>query len=94
MIKSQYEERIRKNELDIEMAEEQADNPTLWEITSYALGNSLNIHNVSYADAVPIQEDMRLKRNALKEACTIAEMRKDRTPLANCGEEESPRSRR
>ena len=54
---------------------EEQDNPTLWEIAT--------THNVSYADAVPIQEDMRLKRNALKEACTIAEMRKDRTPLAN-----------
>ena len=51
------------------------DNPTLWEIAKE--------HEVSYADAVPIQEDMRLKRDALKEACTIAEMRKDRTPLAN-----------
>ena len=50
------------------------DNPTLWEIAKE--------HNVSYADAVPIQEDMRLKRDALKAACTIAEMRKDRTPLA------------
>ena len=54
---------------------EEQDNPTLWEI---AAG-----HNVTYADAVPIQEDMRLKRDALKEACTLAEMRKDRTPLAN-----------
>ena len=33
-------------------------------------------HNVSYADAVPIQEDMRLKRDAMKEACIIGEMRK------------------
>ena len=54
---------------------EEQDNPTLWEIAKE--------HNVSYADAVPIQEDMRLKKDALKEACTIAEMRKDRTPLAN-----------
>ena len=54
---------------------EEKDNPTLWEIAKE--------HNVSYADAVPIQEDMRLKKDALKEACTIAEMRKDRTPLAN-----------
>ena len=54
---------------------EEQDNPTLWEIAKE--------HNVSYADAVPIQEDMRLKRDALKAACTIAEMRKDRTPLAN-----------
>ena len=54
---------------------EEQDNPTLWEIAKE--------HNVSYADAVPIQEDMRLKRDALKAACTIAEMRKDRSPLAN-----------
>ena len=54
---------------------EEQDNPTLSEIAKE--------HNVSYADAVPIQEDMRLKKDALKEACTIAEMRKDRTPLAN-----------
>ena len=51
------------------------DNPTLWQIAKE--------HKVSYADAVPIQEDMRLKRDALKAACTMAEMRKDRTPLAN-----------
>ena len=50
------------------------DNPTLWEIATE--------HNITYADAVPIQEDMRLKRDALKEACTLAEMRKDRTPMA------------
>ena len=49
------------------------DNPSLWELAKE--------HNVSYADAVPIQEDMRLKRDALKAACTIAEMRKDRTPF-------------
>ena len=54
---------------------EEQDNPTLWEIA--------NEHNVSYADAAPIQEDMRLKRDALKAACTLGEMRKDRTPLAN-----------
>ena len=54
---------------------EEQDNPTLWEIAKE--------HKVSYADAVPIQEDMRLKRDAMKEACIIGEMRKDRTPLAN-----------
>ena len=54
---------------------EEQDNPTLWQIAKK--------HNVSYVDAVPIQEDMRLQRDALKEACTLAEMRKDRTPLAN-----------
>ena len=51
------------------------DNPTLWEIAT--------THKVSYADAIPIQENMRLQRDALKEACTLAEMRKDRTPLSN-----------
>ena len=54
---------------------EEQDNPTLWEIAKE--------HNVSYADAVPIQENMLLKRDALKAACTLGEMRKDRTPLAN-----------
>ena len=54
---------------------EEQDNPTLWEIAKE--------HNVSYADAVPIQEDMRLKRDALKAACTLGEMRKDRTPMAD-----------
>ena len=54
---------------------EEQDRPTLWDIAKE--------HNVSYADAVPIQEAMRLKRDALKEACTLGEMRKDRTPLAN-----------
>jgi len=54
---------------------EEQDNPTLWEIAT--------THSVSYADAVPIQEDMRLKRDALKAACTIGEMKKDRTPLSD-----------
>ena len=54
---------------------EEQDNPTLWDIAKE--------HNVSYADAVPIQEDMRLKRDALKAACTLGEMRKDSTPLAD-----------
>jgi len=54
---------------------EEQDNPTLWDIAKE--------HNVSYADAVPIQEDMRLKRDALKAACTLGEMRKDRTPMAD-----------
>ena len=54
---------------------EEQDNPTLWEIAKE--------HKISYADAVPIQEDMRLKRDALKAACTIGEMKKDRTPLSN-----------
>ena len=54
---------------------EEQDNPTLWDIAKK--------HDVSYADAVPIQEEMRLKRDALKAACTLGEMRKDRTPLAD-----------
>jgi predicted nucleic acid-binding Zn-ribbon protein len=52
---------------------EEQENPTLWQLAKK--------HNVSYANAIPIQEDMRLKRDALKAACTIGEMRKDRTPL-------------
>ena len=52
---------------------EEQENPTLWDIAKE--------HKISYADAVPIQEDMRLKRDALKAACTLGEMRKDRTPL-------------
>jgi len=68
------ESQQKQTELEPIEGEEQ-DNPTLWQIAKK--------HNVSYADAVPIQEDMRLQRDALKEACTLAEMRKDRTPLAN-----------
>ena len=68
------ESQKKQEELEPIEGEEQ-DNPTLWEIAKE--------HNVSYADAVPIQEDMRLKRDALKAACTIGEMRKHRTPLAN-----------
>ena len=37
---------------------EEQENPTLWDIAKE--------HKISYADAVPIQEDMRLKRDALK----------------------------
>jgi len=66
----------QKKQEDLEPIEgAEQDNPTLWEIAT--------THKVSYADAVPIQENMRLKRNAMKEACIIGEMRKDRTPLAN-----------
>ena len=60
---------------------EEQDNPTLWEIAK--------AHNVSYADAVPIQEDMRLDKDAkaarakLKKktdgTCIMGEMRTDRT---------------
>ena len=67
------ESQKKQEELEpIEEGEEQ-DNPTLWDIAKE--------YDVSYADAIPIQEDMRLKRDALKAACTLAEMRKDRTPL-------------
>jgi hypothetical protein len=66
------ESQKKQEELEpIEGAEQ--DNPTLWEIAKE--------NKVSYADAIPIQEDMRLKRDALKAACTLGEMRKDRTPL-------------
>jgi hypothetical protein len=66
----------QKSQKDLEPIEgEEQDNPTLWEIAKE--------HDVSYAEAVPIQEDMRLKRDALRAACTLGEMRKDRTPLAN-----------
>ena len=66
----------QKSQEELEPIEgEEQDNPTLWQIAT--------THNVSYADAVPIQEDMRLKRDALKAACTLGEMRKDRTPLAD-----------
>ena len=68
------ESQQKQEELEPIEGDEQ-DNPTLWEIAKE--------HDVSYADAVPIQEDMRLKRDALKAACTLGEMRKDRTPLAN-----------
>ena len=66
------ESQKKQEELEPIEGEEQ-DNPTLWDIAT--------THKVSYADAVPIQEDMRLKRDALKAACIIGEMKKDRTPL-------------
>ena len=66
----------QKSQAELEPIEgEEQDNPTLWQIAT--------THNVSYADAVPIQEDMRLKKDALKAACIIGEMKKDRTPLSN-----------
>ena len=66
----------QKSQAELEPIEgEEQENPTLWDIAKE--------HKVSYADAVPIQEDMHLKRDALKEACILGEMRKDRTPLAN-----------
>ena len=66
------ESQQKQEELEPIEGEEQ-DNPTLWEIAKE--------NKVSYADAIPIQEEMRLKRDALKAACTLGEMRKDRTPL-------------
>ena len=64
----------QKKQEDLEPIEgEEQDNPTLWEIAT--------THKVSYADAVPIQENMRLKRDALKAACIIGEMKRHRTPL-------------
>ena len=42
---------------------EEQDNPTLWQLAKK--------HNVSFADAVPIQEDMRLKKQAKIEAAKI-----------------------
>ena len=42
---------------------EEQDNPTLWEIAT--------THSISYADAVPIQEDLRLKKEAKIEAAKI-----------------------
>jgi len=66
----------QKSQKDLEPIEgEEQDNPTLWQIAKE--------QKISYADAVPIQEAMRLKRDALKAACTLGEMRKDRTPMAN-----------
>ena len=42
---------------------EEQDNPTLWQLAKK--------HNVSFADAVPIQENMRLKKEAKIEAAKI-----------------------
>ena len=42
---------------------EEQDNPTLWELAKE--------HKVSYADAIPIQEDMRLKKEAKIESAKI-----------------------
>ena len=42
---------------------EEQDNPTLWQLAKK--------HNVSFADAVPIQENMRLKKQAKIEAAKI-----------------------
>ena len=49
---------------------QEQDNPTRWELAKE--------HNVSYADAVPIQEDMRLKKEAKIEA---AKIKKDASEL-------------
>ena len=42
---------------------EEQDNPTLWELAKE--------HNVSFADAIPIQENLRLKKEAKIEAAKI-----------------------
>ena len=42
---------------------EEQDNPTLWQLAKK--------HNVSFADAVPIRENMRLKKQAKIEAAKI-----------------------
>ena len=42
---------------------EEQDNPTLWQLAKK--------HNVSFADAVPIQENLRLKKEAKIEATKI-----------------------
>jgi chromosome segregation ATPase len=52
------------------------NNPTLHELAKQYPGKT-------YRDLVQIQEEIRLKRDAFKEACILGEMRKDRTPLAN-----------
>ena len=48
---------------------EEQDNPTLWEIAKK--------HNVSYADAVPIQEDNRLEKDAKAEAAKLKKLYPD-----------------
>ena len=52
---------------------EEQDNPTLWEIAKK--------HNVSYADAVPIQEDNRLKKDAKAEAAKLKKLYPDLTEV-------------
>ena len=54
----------QKKQDDLEPIEgAEQDNPTLWEIAT--------THKVSYADAVPIQENNRLKKEAKIEAAKI-----------------------
>ena len=52
------------------------NNPTLHELAKQH-------PDKTYRDLVQIQEEIRLKRDAFKEACILGEMRKDRTPLAD-----------
>ena len=52
---------------------EEQDNPTLWEIAKK--------HNVSYADAVPIQEDNRLEKDAKAEAAKLKKLYPDLTEV-------------
>ena len=49
---------------------------------SLTLSEIMKKEKVSFQEAVKIQEETRLKQEALKAACTLAEMRKDRSPLA------------
>ena len=67
--KPKTESQKKQEELEPIEGEEQ-DNPTLWELAKE--------HNVSYADAVPIQEDRRLKKEAKIEA---AKIKKDVTEM-------------
>ena len=52
------------------------NNPTLHELAKQH-------PDKTYRDLVQIQEEIRLKRDAFKEACILGEMRKDRTTLAD-----------
>ena len=65
------ESQQKQEELEpISVEGEEQDNPTLWELAKE--------HKVSYADAVPIQENMRLKKEAKIEA---AKIKKDVTEM-------------
>ena len=45
------------------------------------ISNIMKTFKITYKDAAVIQEDLRLKQEAQKGACIIAEIRKDRSPL-------------
>jgi len=53
------------------------------EINEKSISTIMKEMQVTYKEATVIQENSRLKREAIKEACILAEMRKDRTPLFN-----------